>query len=515
MDKRLATRGDLLLERLSRHQQCSLRQLSCGHTEEMGFYRYLSNDAVSESGLVEAACLRTNAAITGGHALVLGDSTALDYSRHHRRVKSGTGLGYIGDHGGLGYNAHVNLVIDAQSEAVYGLGHIRLWHRAQMHSGYSQLYRGERERSRLRTQLHNLQKQGKRLSKADAARLAELEALEVLIDGVTYTRSYDVPAVHHEGTRWQEGCRQTRRMLPGAQVLTYVHDREGDIYGTFAQIPDAANHLLIRSRVNRLVIIGSELEPDTGQNNARHQVKLHQYQRQLPELGQITVTVRDRDSGKARKAMLALKSARIRLTHGTAHAAYERAYPATIAVGVVYAEEQPQTVPPGADPISWCLLTTHDVSSLAQAVQITHWYCLRWHIELLFRLIKTEGFDLESSELETGYALRKLGILTMQAAIQVHQLKQAREGDTTLPIEAVFSEAEVACLTALLPTIEGKTAKQANPFAPQSLPWATWIIARLGGWNGYKNDRPPGILTLTNGLERFKNIFIGFYILND
>lgn len=36
------------------------------------------------------------------------------------------------------------------------------------------------------------------------------------------------------------------------------------------------------------------------------------------------------------------------------------------------------------------------------ATQIVYWYSLRWRIEDFFRLLKKKGFDLESSELETG-----------------------------------------------------------------------------------------------------------------
>ena len=71
-----------------------------------------------------------------------------------------------------------------------------------------------------------------------------------------------------------------------------------------------------------------------------------------------------------------------------------------------------------------------------------------------------KAFDIERAELETGYGLRKLGIITMQAAIKVMQLKQARdEEEHQISIETVFEEKEQECLNELLPQLEGNTEK--------------------------------------------------------
>jgi hypothetical protein len=40
--------------------------------------------------------------------------------------------------------------------------------------------------------------------------------------------------------------------------------------------------------------------------------------------------------------------------------------------------------------------------------------------------------------------------------------------------------------------------------------WATWIIARLGGWSGYRSQKPPGISTLVCGLRQFESFFQGW-----
>ncbi len=32
----------------------------------------------------------------------------------------------------------------------------------------------------------------------------------------------------------------------------------------------------------------------------------------------------------------------------------------------------------------------------------------------------------------------------------------------------------------------------------------------LGGWSGYKSQKPPGITTLVRGLEQFESTFFGW-----
>src|SRR4051812_8249485 len=49
-----------------------------------------------------------------------------------------------------------------------------------------------------------------------------------------------------------------------------------------------------------------------------------------------------------------------------------------------------------------------------------------------------------------------------------------------------------AVLTVLDARLAERSPTLANPHPTDSLAWAAWIIARLGGWNGYASSRPPG-----------------------
>ena len=66
------------------------------------------------------------------------------------------------------------------------------------------------------------------------------------------------------------------------------------------------------------------------------------------------------------------------------------------------------------------------------------------------------------------------------------------------------------CLSVIETSLQGRTKNLQNPYPPASLPWATWLIARLGGWSGYSSQRPPGMPTLVQGLRQFESIFLGW-----
>jgi len=167
------------------------------------------------------------------------------------------------------------------------------------------------------------------------------------------------------------------------------------------------------------------------------------------------------------------------------------------------------------DAIDWTLLTTHEVNTTEDAELIVGWYKQRWQIEQLFRTLKSQGLDIESSQLETEASLTKLVIVALNAAIKIMQLVLAREGKTEHKTKMMFTDDEIECLSALQSRLEGRTEKQKNPYPPDNLAWASWIIGRLGGWMGYKSEGPAGPIVMGRGLERFYHVLNGFFLFKD
>jgi hypothetical protein len=302
----------------------------------------------------------------------------------------------------------------------------------------------------------------------------------------------DQPIEAKESYRWLRTIAQARAHLAAARLITAIADREADIYELFARLPDQRTHLIVRAAHDRALHDGGRLFAELAAQ---------------PEAGRIVLELPARPGRPARTAELAVRFMAASLRQPRRGA--DRRDPEAVPVNVVEVRE---IDPPAAtEAVHWRLLTTHPVASAEAALGIVELYRQRWAIEQLFRTLKSQAIDLEDSLLADGEALERLAAATLVAATTVMQLVHARgEAGRTLPAARVFAADQIATLNALTPRLEGRTAKQKNPHPPASLAWAAWHIARLGGWNGYASERPPGPITFTRGLQRFEAIAEGF-----
>jgi len=128
---------------------------------------------------------------------------------------------------------------------------------------------------------------------------------------------------------------------------------------------------------------------------------------------------------------------------------------------------------------------------------------------------KHKGFQIEDSELESGWAIRKLCVIMLSALLRIIQMNIAySEPEGGQPVADVFSEKEIECLQHISTKLQGKTIKLQNN-NPKNLKWATWIIARLGGWKGYASQGILGIILLKRGLDKFAAIYFGWQLAKD
>ena len=299
------------------------------------------------------------------------------------------------------------------------------------------------------------------------------------------------PLSEKESQRWLSTAEAAKTVLRQAQMVTEVSDRESDIYEKWARLPEPGFHILTRAMADRSILEGGG--------------KLSSAPLQLA--GTAKVALRARPGRPARTASLVTRFGPVTIKR-PANLARQEGLAETVKVSLVEVSEV--DAPPGAEPTLWRLLTTHRVDDAAMAWRVVGWYRQRWHIEQFFRTLKQQGLQLEDSQLENAERLIKLTAIAARAACTIMQLVQARDGRSRQDARIAFSLPEIETLHALLPELEGKTALQKNPHPPETLAWAAWTIAKLGGWDGYPKSKPPGPITFRHGLQYFKSLAHGW-----
>jgi hypothetical protein len=321
-----------------------------------------------------------------------------------------------------------------------------------------------------------------------------------LVGGEVWTRTSEHKAPHaqrkladKESRRWVESAAQAKEVLARADIITVINDREGDFYAHWARTPDDKVELLSRVMHDHAVVGGETL---------RKAVKRVAYS------AKAVIELTKRVDRRGRKAHLSMRFGTVVLKRPKN--TLEKDLPESVTLNFVEVIELHP--PKDAEPVHWLLLTTHQVASAADAWQIVTWYKMRWIIEQFFRTMKTQGLRIEDSQLETAGRLAKLVAIAARAAIIVIQLVQARDGRDTLPAGFAFSPDEIEVIEALNKSLQGKTALQKNPHPNNTLAWAAWVIAKLGGWSGYASHKPPGPITFHNGLAHFQTLAAGWAI---
>jgi hypothetical protein len=300
------------------------------------------------------------------------------------------------------------------------------------------------------------------------------------------------PLAEKESRRWISTAEQAKEVLQTAKMVTVIDDREGDIYAKWATVAAQNFHLLTRSMHDRALPGGGSLYKTASR---------------LPIADVATIELVPRANRPARKARLALRFGPVALKRPERAA---RDLPKSVDLTLIEVVERDP--PADVEPLHWYLLTTHAVDDAPTAWRIVDFYKKRWVIEQLFRILKTQGLQLEDSRLETAERLLKLTAIAAKAAVMTLQLVQARDGQGAEPASIAFSQDQIELLAALGTKYDGRTKLQSNPHPPRSLAWAAWIIARLGGWDGYPRTK-PGPITMRHGLEHFLGISQAWAVL--
>jgi hypothetical protein len=319
-----------------------------------------------------------------------------------------------------------------------------------------------------------------------------------LLSGQVWTRkgrrsvSHDLRDLSDkESQRWIATALAAKPLLAKAATVTALGDRESDIFALYASAAEQRFHVIARSMHDR------KLADDVG---------LYAASEGMAVVDQRAIVLPARAQRTERVALLGLRFGAANLARPRTR--FLRHLPESLPLSLVDVREiDPQA---GTEPLHWRLLTTHPVTNAEEAWRIVEWYKRRWLIEQFFRVLKTQGFKLEDSQIATADRLLKLVAIAAKAAVITLQLLQARDGRGHQPVRLVFNADEIATLKALNQNLEAQSKRLKNPHPPDSLAWAAWIIGRLGGWDGYPSSKPPGPITMKHGLEYLYAVAVGW-----
>jgi len=166
---------------------------------------------------------------------------------------------------------------------------------------------------------------------------------------------------------------------------------------------------------------------------------------------------------------------------------------------VLVLEENP---PVGEEPIEWLLLTSLPITTVEEVHVVIAYYCVRWEIEVFFRVLKS-GCQIEKLQLETTERFRVCLAIYLIVAWRIMYLTMLSRTQPQLPCDEVLEEAEWKAVYTI-------ALKKPAPLTPPPLAELVELIAKLGGYQGRKQDGPPGPKAMWIGLQRMRDYAIAY-----
>lgn len=287
---------------------------------------------------------------------------------------------------------------------------------------------------------------------------------------------------------WLDGLRDidaAAETLPRKTQVYCVMDREADVFEVFhAQQQLKRTHILVRAKHNR------SLGKDTD--------RLFKKMRTAAPAGIVEVRVeelsRRMKSGRVTHEGRPKRNARMQVRYCKVLLPPTRdPSQAPIPVWGIHLEEL--YPPEGAKPIVWYLLSTQEVTSLDQAVQLLEYYKLRWRVEDTFRVLKS-GCKVEKLRMKKAKSLHRAITIHMVTAWRIMLLTLLGRSSADLDLEVVFRTSELKMMEVY--------ARNYGLPIPTRLAEAILMVALMGGYMNRKHDPPPGHTIMWRGYARLQ-----------
>lgn len=304
------------------------------------------------------------------------------------------------------------------------------------------------------------------------------------VNPLTAAEQRKVPIAEKESYKWLVALSESVRYKPANTQLITVGDAEADIFELFNHVRTLKTDLLIRAGQNRAVST-----PEVG--------LLWPVLEKQAIVGHLQVQVAKRPDQPARQATVAVRYTS--LTLRPPQHLRKQMKPCSL-FGILVQEVDP---PAEVDALCWLLLTTVPVGSFDDAVERIGWYCQRWQIEILHKILKS-GCRIEQAQLASDQRLKPMIALFSIIAWRLFWMTFLARTDPDAPAATILAPHE---LNALYTFLHKQPLPHAlHPTVHQAIRW----IARLGGFLARKNDGNPGVTVIWRGWQRLADLSAAF-----
>jgi hypothetical protein len=436
-DRRLNDRAVFTADRMMQHPGGTLPDKLNDNASLIGMYRMANNKKVTHEKLMAGHFARTRGLMNEvpGVLLVFHDTTEADFSG----LESVQGMGSLGNGGCRGFLAHNSLAYDYDQKEVIGLANQTLHVRRKVPKKETPKQKREHPQ--------------------------------------------------RESRLWKKGW-GALGPAPVGKLRVNVCDRGADMFEFIEAVEEGRDYYCIRSKSNRII----ELEDGDG---AVTRAKLHDWARQLPNLGIREVEVRANYLQTARRTKVRVAAAKVRL-RAPEHARGEHSRQSVTAWVIHVLEIDP---PKGCQPLQWVLLTNVPTEGFEQASERIDWYACRPVIEEFHKSMKT-GCGVEEQQFTTLKALQvTLGLLSVVAVqlLRLRDLPRRADARTVAATEIIDKQyVEILSLwrfNKLLPSMTVYDFCRA--------------LSKLGGHLNRTHDGEPGWLVLWRGWTKLQLLVEG------
>lgn len=308
-----------------------------------------------------------------------------------------------------------------------------------------------------------------------------------------------LPIEEKESYKWLESLIETPKCNEDTQIIT-VCDREADIYDFFRLSDQLKAPVLVRASQNRTINKSSRY-------TEKNVIKLWDYMLNQTEKGTYDIEIPRKQKTKhskeheARTATVSVKFAPFRFPPPRNHIRHCKEKVSDINMFAVYVYEV--NPPDNEDAVEWMLLTNIPVNSFEEAYEKVSWYCLRWRIEMYFKVLKS-GFKVEDCRL--GDADRLIKYLTVMSIVawRLFNITLMARTNPETPCTEYLANDEWKVL--FFKTHKNEKIPETIPNMGEVVIW----IARLGGFLARKNDGFPGTIALWRGWKRLSDLVDGW-----